>query len=545
MATQVKKPSQGGNYVVKVIKNKAKEAVPSPADFQQLYEQEKHNRIAQLQHFLGTTIEPDVIQAAEQVAKQAARKRKLTQLAEKKRRAELPPPPPSEPPQPEGTHPPQMPSQQVQTNATRAQQATQQQQQRPQETWTDNDQADYDRLNAEYLAGQEQDVKNRRLLKFAIKSQARKAVKKRLVARKAAAMAAKNVGRTAAVATSEATMGTTLAAWAIVEVGTAFVTHPIKTTKKAAKWGLYIAIAVAASVLFIFFFMVSLFMTSAGLTEQLALSSAEQNPLSVQKTGSDEVGNEGEIKYTISVSYPFEAEDVIVIDPLPIEVAIIPEKNTTIQCTPTNEQAGTPEYADKDVAPCVAGSREIRWSAKENGLTPPINTSFDVVVKALPSANDSWVVNTATGTTIITEVDGENLSASTTNCGLPEYQQWMDILPGEKKGLNYGDPACTFTRDGLASLLQQLDPDDALDWYCLAEHESKYNPNAYNPNSTSGRGAYGLFQMNPPGSWSEYDNGYVKWELQAYNAVTYRRDEINDSWAYWDDRSRARCPGTL
>ncbi len=96
------------------------------------------------------------------------------------------------------------------------------------------------------------------------------------------------------------------------------------------------------------------------------------------------------------------------------------------------------------------------------------------------------------------------------------------------------------------TMLRSLDPSRASKWYCLADPESDYNPNAYNPNSTSKRGAYGLYQMNPPGRTGipgKWDNGIVVWSTQIPNAINYNNWLITrgNIWEYWDPISRRFC----
>ncbi len=135
-----------------------------------------------------------------------------------------------------------------------------------------------------------------------------------------------------------------------------------------------------------------------------------------------------------------------------------------------------------------------------------------------------------------------NVEPTTSDCGKAEYKKYMNMLPGDRKGKNYGDPQCTFSKDKLMEVLTQKDPAQAKAWFCLADPESGYNPNAWLGASTSGAGAYGLYQMNPPEKGNgQYDNGYVVWTMQITNAIAYKAQKIKNSWSYWDSRSRAKC----
>ncbi len=65
--------------------------------------------------------------------------------------------------------------------------------------------------------------------------------------------------------------------------------------------------------------------------------------------------------------------------------------------------------------------------------------------------------------------------------------------------------------------------------------ESSYDPNAYNPNSTSKQGAYGLLQMNPSGKGNgQYDAGDVDWQTQILNGVNFLRTNTQfNACSYW------------
>lgn len=112
-------------------------------------------------------------------------------------------------------------------------------------------------------------------------------------------------------------------------------------------------------------------------------------------------------------------------------------------------------------------------------------------------------------------------------------------------GFNFGDPLCDFSVDRMRKLVMQLDPVNYKAWTeTIIPSESSYNPNAYNPNSTSGT-AWGLLQMGHD-AWSSppcavtlsrqmntiYDRGDVIWNLQIYNAIQYNMARGND-FKYW------------
>jgi hypothetical protein len=115
----------------------------------------------------------------------------------------------------------------------------------------------------------------------------------------------------------------------------------------------------------------------------------------------------------------------------------------------------------------------------------------------------------------------------------------MAILPNH---LNFGDPNCEVTnvygnpahRDLMYNYIKNLDPQNATLWFdCIAYGESSWDANAYLAASTSGYGAYGLFQMNPSGHGvNQYDAGDVDWRQQVQNAINYNAS-VNGQFSVW------------
>jgi len=127
--------------------------------------------------------------------------------------------------------------------------------------------------------------------------------------------------------------------------------------------------------------------------------------------------------------------------------------------------------------------------------------------------------------------NGQNVPANDDTCG--GFYTGYNALTSPYK--NFGDPLCDFGNDPdkLYGILLNLDPGKADTWFSIAQCESGFNPNAYLAASTSGRGAYGLFQMNPAGEGNgQYDVGNVVWGLQISNAINYNK-EIKGSFDYW------------
>lgn len=181
-----------------------------------------------------------------------------------------------------------------------------------------------------------------------------------------------------------------------------------------------------------------------------------------------------------------------------------------------------------------------------------IQGSFDLVLRPDPNAKDKFVTNRATAEVIGgtggdnnnggSNFNGQNVPASGNNCS-GMYQQYMSMEPSHK---NYGDPNCElvkkdpngntiFDKDKILAQLKQIKANEANGWFfCVIPNESNYNANAYLKASTSGKGAYGLVQMNPTGQGNgQYDNGEVNWSLQLSNGINYNDKAIGHSFNYW------------
>lgn len=164
--------------------------------------------------------------------------------------------------------------------------------------------------------------------------------------------------------------------------------------------------------------------------------------------------------------------------------------------------------------------------ANKNGFT----------VTLRPTNNDSYISYTVSARTIA----GAGIPANTTDCGSAYYKQYMDMTPDH---LNFGDPNCEVVdafntptaRDTMYEQMTSIDPTYASIWYfCISYNESRWLPVAYLGASTSGQGAYGLFQMNPAGRGNgQYDVGNVYWKDQMQNAVNYNNLVLNGSFDYW------------
>lgn len=170
----------------------------------------------------------------------------------------------------------------------------------------------------------------------------------------------------------------------------------------------------------------------------------------------------------------------------------------------------------------------------------PNNVPIDLTFKTKPNQDNSWVINEASSKFTVypkvgvgTVPSGGDEPPSADNC------QGKYRLNSPFR--NFGDPSCNFKKDDLYAQLRQLDPTDADYWFVRViscETGGTYDSNAYNPGSTSGKGAYGLYQMNPSGQGNgEYDAGNVAWPRQTTNAINYSqwlKSLKYNPWRYWE-----------
>lgn len=216
------------------------------------------------------------------------------------------------------------------------------------------------------------------------------------------------------------------------------------------------------------------------------------------------------LSYTLAPGGAVPIESITIFDTVPANTTIVSGKTTG---NPTMSADGT----------------TISWplsDATNKGLS-----SFSFTVKPNTTnvniKNSAWAEAAAVSPTPPAggTPPGGDIPPNTETCN--------GTYPAPPQG-NFGDPACTFTKDDLYVALKSQDPDNADYWYLkIVPCESGYNPNAYLAASTSGLGAYGLFQMNPAGRGNgEYDAGNVNWPLQISNAINYNK-LINGSFAYW------------
>lgn len=235
---------------------------------------------------------------------------------------------------------------------------------------------------------------------------------------------------------------------------------------------------------------------------------------------------------TTLVDNSTSASSVQIVDPLELNDPLLeddPNLNPIIPAAPDNPN----DVAAGGLKPTLENNTLI-WKIGTMFPNQPIILNFSVTA---PNS-DTWVANQASVkyTETIRTAGGQLVSPG------GDYPPTQDNCNGTYKLTspygNFGDPLCNFKKEDLYAQLQQLDPAEANYWFeSLVRKESGYNPNAYNPGSTSGSGALGLFQMNPVGKGStEYDAGNVAWPRQTTNAVNYNNflTTLGRTWCYWE-----------
>ena len=228
---------------------------------------------------------------------------------------------------------------------------------------------------------------------------------------------------------------------------------------------------------------------------------------------------------TITVTYAGSAQDITIID-------------TTLPGTEYVSSSPKGDVTQELGAPGIHGIQQptgtsiITWDAQKLNLPlNPVNITVTVTIRITTKTDNTIVYNAydinPVGLTTSSGggSTGGNVPANKDTCG-GKYTLTNPLG-------NFGDPQCNFTRQALDTQLNQADPGNAMTWDCIAYYESTDDPNAYNGNSTSGKGAYGLFQMNPPGKGNnQFDNGGVNYPVQTSNAINYNRG-IGDGFLYW------------
>lgn len=244
--------------------------------------------------------------------------------------------------------------------------------------------------------------------------------------------------------------------------------------------------------------------------------------VTIEKIGPMQVQNDEDIKYQIIVTNKEpKAVDLLITDK-------IPDKTTYVS-------------GDNDATPGGTGVTEAKWTIK--GLGPNQSRTLNLTVK--PIEPDIWVVNQVLGsltngsnTTPGQIPGGGDEPPSEDNCAgkIAEFPTGYKFTTELR---NFGDPKCTFSKDGLYALLQQSDPANADYWFHkVIKCESGYNPNVHARHEDIGTpdpaGAWGLYQMGR-GRAGQYDHGDVPWQSQTKNAISHNNliTNIGLAWRYW------------
>lgn len=147
--------------------------------------------------------------------------------------------------------------------------------------------------------------------------------------------------------------------------------------KQLTKWPRRIMwIVIIAFLIIVWFVMMIMFAFGAEDTKRKAeeANQIETPLLELIKAGPTTANMGDTITYTITVSYPDPTEDIVVTDILPNTTTFL-SSSQTVQYDPA--------------------TRTVVWSAKENNIPLPVNTSFTISVRA--NTNNIDLINMATG----------------------------------------------------------------------------------------------------------------------------------------------------
>ena len=197
---------------------------------------------------------------------------------------------------------------------------------------------------------------------------------------------------------------------------------------------------------------------------------------------------------------------------------------------------------------------------------------FNGIVKSVPITTTSTSIPASTPVSLTTSVGTTTTTpANNSTCG-GKYS----LTGKHHTGVNFGDPDCALVNSPIISSngynvhkplydeINSMDSSNLGKWLKLSYCESiGFDPNAYLKGSTSGLGAYGLFQMNPavisgkPAPYSpvtingkvvsglngQYDRGDVQWSRQTSNAINHSNAVKYDrKWCYWGCARCDLCP---
>lgn len=250
--------------------------------------------------------------------------------------------------------------------------------------------------------------------------------------------------------------------------------------------------------------------------------------------GPTEVKVGDSINFYIRLTYRLQCDSsklstVVVTDKIP-SGTVYDENNPTAKATTVKGDVTDGVY-DK-------GANTITWTFKDL----PVNYPFSATFSVNTVSDNVWVTNQANVTYTVSSSSLSGIGAVPNGEDAEANQDTCNGTYSLKSPRgNFGDPLCNFDKNATFTQLQQLDPENANYWFTqviYCETGGSYDPNSFNPGSTSGKGAYGMYQMNPGGQGNgEYDTGDVAWQKQTTNALNYSNFVRNagvNPWRYWE-----------
>jgi uncharacterized repeat protein (TIGR01451 family) len=243
-----------------------------------------------------------------------------------------------------------------------------------------------------------------------------------------------------------------------------------------------------------------------------------QNVLQLAKTGPDSAKNGDSLPYTITVTYPGTAQDIIITDHLPDGTKYIE--------APEGKYDATTNTVTWNLASIIGSS----------SATPINNVNKDLKLTLEATKDNTVLANFASATLI--GATTSSTSAATNNNTTAVNTNNCNSNPLIN---NFGDPQCTFTKEKLAQLIQQKDPQHIQEWFTIVKKESNYDPNYFSSHRINGVSnpveGWGLFQMGISDPNDPYNQGDTDWETQTTNAINYNNTKLipaNQAFCYWE-----------
>lgn len=214
-----------------------------------------------------------------------------------------------------------------------------------------------------------------------------------------------------------------------------------------------------------------------------------------------------------------------------IECRVNNEQDITYQINLTYRAVGNATIEISSKLPDNTRLQDISDSGQESSGTViwqidnlPSNQSKTVNFTLTPTKSDTRISNVAQAKIIkvankTSTNQDSNIPPSENTCN----NKYSSTILKNPLRLNFGDPACNFTKDDLYTLLKNQDPQNADFWFFkVIPCESSYNPNEFFGGSPDPAGAWGLYQMGRSKN-GPYDKGDVIWPTQTINAVNYNK----------------------